>query len=62
MNLDENDPDTLQLRDELEPEWVNLWSNDNDKKKPSTKQLSLDVIPSKKAIQHNTRSRSMKSR
>ena len=25
MNLQENDPDTLQLLDELDKEWVRLW-------------------------------------
>ena len=50
MNPKENDPDTLQLLDELDPEWVNLWHENKNKKEPTTKQLTFEAIPPKKAI------------
>jgi hypothetical protein len=62
MNLEDDDPDTLQLKDELDPEWVNLWHKATDKKRATTKQLTFDVIPPKKAIQQNSRLQPKKNR
>jgi hypothetical protein len=44
MNPEEKDPDTLKLREDTDPEWVNLWDDCKNKKKPSTKQLTFDAI------------------
>jgi hypothetical protein len=44
MNTNENDPDTLELPEEEDPEWVNLWENCRSKKEPIIKQLKFDVI------------------
>jgi hypothetical protein len=44
MNTEENYPDTLQLPEESDPEWVNLWDDCKNKKEPSTKQLTFDAI------------------
>jgi len=44
MNSEEKDPNTLQLYEESDPEWVNLWDDCKNKKDPSTKQLKIDVI------------------
>jgi hypothetical protein len=49
VDLENNDPDTLQLKDELDSEWVNLWHKAT-KKKPTKTQLILDCIPSENAI------------
>jgi hypothetical protein len=62
MNPKENDPDTLQLLDELDPEWVNLWHENNNKKEPTTKQLTFDVIPPKKETYQNAQLQSKKTR
>ncbi len=44
MNPEENNTDTLQLLEETDPEWVNLWDDCKNKKELSTKQLKFDVI------------------
>ena len=44
MKQTEYDSDTLQLKDELDPEWVNLW-HEEQKKQSTTKQLTIDCIP-----------------
>ena len=44
MNSEEKDPNTLQLHEESDPEWVNLWDDCKNKKQPSTKQLTFDII------------------
>jgi hypothetical protein len=44
MNSEEKDPNTLQLQEEADPEWVNLWDECKNKKAPSTKQLKIDII------------------
>jgi len=44
MNSYKKDPDTLQLPEEADPEWVNLWEDRINKKEPTTKQLTFDVI------------------
>lgn len=44
MNPQEKDPETLQLIDESDPEWANLWDDSKNKKEPATKQLTFDVI------------------
>ena len=62
MNLEDNDPDTLQLRDELDTEWVKLWRRATNKKRSNIKELTFDVIPHKKAIQQSNRLQSKKTR
>ena len=44
MNPKENDSDTMQLIEESDPEWVNLWDDCKNKKEPGTKQLTFDFI------------------
>jgi hypothetical protein len=44
MNPDEKDPNTLQLPEESDPEWVNIWDECKSRKESSTKQLTFDVI------------------
>jgi hypothetical protein len=39
MNQEENCPDTLV--GEIDPEWVNHWEEDNEKKGHSTKQVTF---------------------
>jgi len=51
--LDENDSGILQLRDELDPERVGLWRKGKKQNKTTTKELTFDVVPPKKAIQQN---------
>jgi len=48
MNLEENDPDTLQLRDEMDSEWVELWRRCKNKEKSITIELTSDFILTKK--------------
>lgn len=50
MNYEENDPDTLQLRDELDPEWVNLWHKSANKKNKTKEHVTFDVISTKKIV------------
>lgn len=61
MNWEENDPDTLQLQDELDTVWVKLWRRTTIKKKPATKELLFNVIVTKKAIQQSARLQSKKT-
>lgn len=44
MNPQEDNIEALQLPEESDPEWVNLWDDCKNKKDPSTKQLTFDVI------------------
>jgi hypothetical protein len=39
VNSEENNPD--MLLEELDPEWVNHWHEDKDKKETNTKQLTF---------------------
>lgn len=50
MNQDENDPDLLQLKDELDPEWVNLWHKSANKKNTTKKQVTFVVISARSKI------------
>jgi hypothetical protein len=47
VNLENNDQDTLQLKDELDSEWVNLWQKAIKKKRTKT-DLTIDFIPAEK--------------
>ena len=62
MNLEENDPDTLQLLDELDADWVKLWRRATNKKKSVTNELTFNVIPHKQTIQRSVRLQSKKTR
>ena len=62
MNLEENDPDTLQLLDESDPDWVKPWHKATTKKKSITNELTLNVIPHKKTIQQSARLQAKKTR
>lgn len=48
MNREENDPDTLQLQDELDADWVKLWRRATNKKRPNTNGITVDIILPKK--------------
>ena len=41
MNCEENDPDTLQLLDELNIEWVKDWRKAINKKSPAHKKKNI---------------------
>ena len=62
MNWEENDPDTLQLLDELDTDWVKLWRRATNKKKSTTNELTFNVILPKKAIQPSARPQSKNTR
>jgi hypothetical protein len=47
MNPQEKDPDTLQINQDSDPEWVNLWDDCSNKKVSISKQLTFDVIAKK---------------
>jgi hypothetical protein len=51
VNLENNDQDTLQLEDELDSKWVNLWHKATKKKTAKT-QLTIACIPAENAILH----------
>jgi|WetSurMetagenome_2_1015567.scaffolds.fasta_scaffold33709_4 hypothetical protein len=39
MKTEEKNPDTIA--EELDPDWVNHWQDDDNKKEPNTKQLTF---------------------
>ena len=45
IHTKENDPDELQLRDETDAEWVNLWRNTKSSAKKTTKMEAPMQIP-----------------
>jgi hypothetical protein len=47
MNCEENDPDKLQLLDEMHTDWVKRWRKAT-KKRPPEKRNNIDVILPKK--------------
>ena len=49
--MKDNDPDTLQLSDELDTEWVKLWRRATKKKKSAQKELTLNITLAEKEIQ-----------
>ena len=48
MNRKENDPDALQLQDELDTDWVKLWRRATNKKRPEPNEITFDVVQPKK--------------
>jgi len=49
MSEEENDPDTLQLLDELNVDWVRRWRKKVNKKTSITNELTFTVhMPEKK--------------
>jgi hypothetical protein len=60
MDEKENDPDTLQLRDESNTEWVKQWRKTTKKKSAPQNDLAIGVIPSKKELQRNLKLKSKK--
>ena len=61
MSLEENDPDTLQLLDESDPDWVKLWHRAQNKNKSATMDLKFSVIPTKKIRHQSSQLRSRKT-
>ena len=51
MELQNNDPDTLQLKDELDADWVKLWRKATNKKNTTKKQITFAAIPTSKILQ-----------
>jgi hypothetical protein len=47
MNSQKEDPDALQIAQESDPEWVNLWDDCSNKKVSISKQLTFDVVAKK---------------
>jgi hypothetical protein len=60
MKQTEYDPELLQLKDELDQEWVNLW-HEEQKKQPTTKQLTIDCIPPENVTLQQSPHRSKKT-
>ena len=54
MITEENDPDTLQLRDELDFKWVKLWRNAAEKGN-CAETLTFGVLQPEKVIQEKAR-------
>ena len=48
MNPQENDPDTLQILDESDKEWVKLWRK--AKLKKTTSNTTIYVVPNQENI------------
>ena len=61
MSLEENDPDTLQLLDESDPDWVKLWRRAQNKNKSTTMDLKFSVIPTQKIRHQSSQLRSRKT-
>jgi len=51
MDSEDNDPDTLQLKDELDTEWVKRWHNATNKKRSAPNEITINVILPKKKPQ-----------
>jgi hypothetical protein len=48
MNTAEKDPDTLQILDELESEWVRQWRKATNKKTVNPHEMTLIVVKQEK--------------
>ena len=62
MNREENDPDTLQLLDELDTDWVKLWRTSTNKKKTNQKRANFQSYSTRKKPIQWTRLQSKKTR
>jgi hypothetical protein len=51
VDSENNDSDTLQLKDELDKGWVKLWRK-TIKKIPTKTELTINCIPTENAIPH----------
>jgi hypothetical protein len=60
MDDKENDPDTLQLKDESNTEWVKQWRKTTKKKSALQNDLAIGVIPPKKELEQNLKLKSKK--
>jgi hypothetical protein len=54
VNLENDDQDSLQLKDELDSKWVNLWQKATKKKTAKTP-LTIACIPAENTIVHQSR-------
>jgi len=52
VRKEENDPDTLQLRDETDKQWVKLWRKASTKDSRTADNTTFIVEPMKKKQQH----------
>jgi hypothetical protein len=57
MKYEENDPETLQLQDELNTEWVKQWNKATKKKNAHQIDLTIGIIVTKKEGQRNSKLR-----
>lgn len=48
MNKQEEDPDTLQILDEANKEWVKLWKKPQIKLANPSKKITFAIIPTEK--------------
>lgn len=53
--LNENDPDKLQLIDELDTDWVKLWRRATNQKRATTKELNIQYRSPQKAIYRSSK-------
>jgi hypothetical protein len=60
MTPEENDPDTLQLLDELDADWVRRWQIAANKKKPAENESTFSVLLQEDTVP-NEKSRRAKS-
>jgi hypothetical protein len=61
VELEENDPDTLQLKDESNADWVKLWHKTAKKKNFLQNDLTIEVILPKKETQQNSKFKSKRT-
>jgi hypothetical protein len=61
MDDKENDPDTLQLKDESNAEWVKQWRKTTKKKSAPKNNIAIGVIPTKKEPQRVSKFKSKKT-
>ena len=58
MNTKENDPDTLQIRDELDEQWTKRWRKATSKAIPQTKGVTIIVPPQEEIRYSSTQTKS----
>ena len=61
MKSEENDQDRLQLKDELNTDWVKLWRKATKKKSAPKIELTMGVIPPQKRATVNLKNKSKKT-
>jgi hypothetical protein len=60
MKSEENDPDTLQSKDESNADWVKLWRKTTKKKSPPQNDPTIGLIPPQERAKVNLKIKSKK--